>query len=392
MALTFSADCLVNAVDTINNDTVVVTRANNTGTVINNLGLLEVVNANLPRLYYDAGVPLGIAAEDDRTNEAQYSEDMTNAVWVKSSCQVNATSTTDPYGNASTTIEVEATGANGTLLQTVTHASASWAFSVMLKRVSGSGTVEVTVNGGTAWIDITSTLTSDWQSNLYFQHGATVTNPQFGIRIVTSGDIVAMCCAQLEETATEQASTYIPNLAASTATRNEDINDFGDDTVWSNTAGSVYLEYTPANAAGNPVVDGAGSMMLVNVGGTSLRGMYAQNATGDQVRAFDGTNAAAGAAFTRTLLTTVRGAIRWSGSVMQSSEGGAAGTEGSYDGDWNKSAGDFHVGNDSNGGVPCNGFIRRIRVWDTDLGITTLNKYTLEGLPSDPGGEIINFG
>lgn len=134
----------------------------------------------------------GLLVEEARTNNALWARDMTNAAWIK----VNMTAALTAMGidntpNAASTLT--ATAGNATALQTVTLGSTADTYSVFLKRVSGSGTINITENGGTLWTPVV--LTTSWQR---FQVTATLANPVVGIQIVTSGDVIAADFNQLE--------------------------------------------------------------------------------------------------------------------------------------------------------------------------------------------------
>jgi hypothetical protein len=92
---------------------VAVTRALNTATRVNSSGLIETVNADLPRFDYDPVTlqPKGLLIEDQRTNALAYSEELGNAVWTKSNSSIVDNSTTSPSGltNADTLVENTAT-------------------------------------------------------------------------------------------------------------------------------------------------------------------------------------------------------------------------------------------------------------------------------------------
>lgn len=96
---------------------VTVTRALNTATRINSSGLIEIVNANLPRFDYDpiTLLPKGLLVEEQRTNLLAYSEALSNAVWTKANSSIVDNSTTAPDGNltADTLVENTATSTHG---------------------------------------------------------------------------------------------------------------------------------------------------------------------------------------------------------------------------------------------------------------------------------------
>lgn len=125
-----------------------------------------------------------------------WNRDLTNAVWVKT----NATATknqTGADGAANAASLIAATANNGTILQTFTSSVFDRVFQVDVKRVSGTGTLEATIDGGTTWQTITPASSSyDVMSpKVIFQ--AAVTNPVVGFRIGTSGDSFAVDFALL---------------------------------------------------------------------------------------------------------------------------------------------------------------------------------------------------
>ena len=116
-----------------------------------------------------------------------YSRNLTNAVWVATSMttalnQVGA----DGVSNAATSIT--ATAANATILQSITLASSAVYQSAYLKRLSGSGVVNMTMDGGTTWTPVA--VTSTWTR--FYIPTQTLANPSVGLRLVTSGDSVAV--------------------------------------------------------------------------------------------------------------------------------------------------------------------------------------------------------
>lgn len=142
-----------------------------------------------------------------RTNEVLYSNDLTNAAWVKTNVTA-AMDETGPDGLANSASKLTATAANGTALQTITLASSSRKQSAWVKRITGSGTINMTTDGGTTW-GVISPTTSWSRLDIAAQ---TVTNPEVGFRIVTSGDEIAVAFVQNE---TSVLTPEIPTYAAS---------------------------------------------------------------------------------------------------------------------------------------------------------------------------------
>ena len=179
-------------------------------------GLVKSAAIDTPRYERMADGGVGLLMEGTCTNRALHSPDLTNVAWVKTNCTA-AKDATGIDGQASSASTLTATSAIATCLQTVTIGSAALTYSVHIKRKTGVGTIEITTDGGTTWSDITSSLSSSGfvRSSL----NQTIANPQFGIRITTSGDEVEVDANQLEEL--EFASSYIPTTTTA-VTRDSD--------------------------------------------------------------------------------------------------------------------------------------------------------------------------
>ena len=131
----------------------------------------------------------------DCTNAQIHSNDLANAVWVPTNLTPlkNAVGITGKKDEATT---LTATAANGVVIaNAVTAASNTHAAKWYLKRKTGSGVVECTLDGGTTWTDITSQLSAAFSEVVVDQ--AALSNPQIGVRIVTSGDEVVVGNAEL---------------------------------------------------------------------------------------------------------------------------------------------------------------------------------------------------
>jgi hypothetical protein len=158
-------------------------------------GLLKIATAGEWRLDHapGTGIRRGVLLEPGRTNAALHAQDFTQAAWVKTNITA-ARDVIDLRDLANTASRLTATANNATVLQSITAASATRITSFYLRRITGTGTVEITQNGGTNWTAVT--LTSHFERfSIPF---ATITNPQIGIRIGTSGDVVAVDAAQCE--------------------------------------------------------------------------------------------------------------------------------------------------------------------------------------------------
>ena len=311
----------------------------------------------------------GLLMEGATENECLYSEDLTNAAWAKSNITVNSTSTIDPFGNSSTTIEIEATAGNGTILQTVTKASEANTNSVYLKRVSGTGNVDITIDGGSTWA--TKTLTSQWQR---FEVTQTLANPQFGVRIVTSGDKVAMDCSQLEDHPTpnpQVASSYVGPTTSAAVTRNLDQLSYAGnwDVLIPDSEGALFCKVTAIHN-GDTYYPGIMSFRLV-----TAAAMYHQPTL---LIIDDGTNSSS-TAHQRAKNTTRGYATRWSSAdseVQAFVNGTAATASGGYVGSWNRNPLDtMQIGwSDTNRSIW--GYIKELKAYQEDPGANFLTTAT----------------
>jgi hypothetical protein len=173
-----------------------VTRAT-TATRFNSAGLIESVASGIPRLdYYTSGGTAGCPAllvEPAATNLALHSRDLTNAVWSGTTV-TTAKNAVGADGVASGATTITATAASGTVLQALSHASQSRVFSAYIRRVTGTGAIQLTTNGGTNWTTVTI-------SSLYTQVACTaqtVSNGSVGIRMAVSGDVIEVDFTQGE--------------------------------------------------------------------------------------------------------------------------------------------------------------------------------------------------
>jgi hypothetical protein len=201
--------------------------------------LIESVASGVPRLdYYTSGGTAGCPAlliEPAATNLALHSRDLTNAVWSGTTV-TTAKNAVGADGTASGATTITATAASGTVLQALSHASQSRVFSAYIRRVTGTGAIELTTNGGTNWTTVTI-------SSLYTQVSCaaqTVASGTVGIRLAVSGDVIEVDFTQGEvgPVATSPIATTI-----ATGTRNADeISRTSISGCIGQTEGTIYAE------------------------------------------------------------------------------------------------------------------------------------------------------
>ena len=171
-------------------------------------------------------VLFGYLAEGQFTNRLLYSEDFSNAAWVKTNVTVTANSTAAPDGTT-TADTLTATAANGTVIQDLgVVASAQKCGSLWLKRKTGIGNIQLTLDGGTGWTTVA--VGADWTR---FPISQTLADEDFGVRIVTSGDEVYAWGGDVVTAyygGSQPMGTHIPTTSAA-VTRNADALTFDND-------------------------------------------------------------------------------------------------------------------------------------------------------------------
>ena len=154
--------------------------------------------------------------EPAATNIALWCRDLTNATWAKTNCSaVKNQIGLDGVANSCCTLTASA--GNATCLQTVTLSSSQRVQSAWVRHIAGTGTIQMTTDGGTTWTTIAVPVSGAW-ARLSIP-AQTVTNPSFGFRIVTSGDAIAVDFVQNETGATMTAELL---TGASAVTRAAD--------------------------------------------------------------------------------------------------------------------------------------------------------------------------
>jgi len=207
-----------------------------------NNGLLVSAANDVARFDHDLnGVSLGLLMEGSSTNVALWSRTLAQSAWVKTNASVlkNQLGIDGAVGSASS---MTATAANATVLQTVASTVVDHTFSVYLKRLTGTGQVNITVDDGVTWQSVSLT-------NVYQRFETTKTvAPVFGIQITVNGDSIAMDLAQVE---VSSFSTSPIITAAATVSHAVDVCQTTD-LSWYNEAGGTY--YVRASQVGSPAL------------------------------------------------------------------------------------------------------------------------------------------
>ena len=182
---------------------------------VDQAGRLGLVPKNTPRVGIFGGLP-HLLLEDERTNLCLRSEEL-GTTWVASNVTVSTDDVVAPDG-ATTAEKLTANAADGTLIQDLgTLSSDAYVFSIWLKRVTGSGDIDLTLDNGSTWTTVT--VTSSWAR---YSLTRNLQNPDAGVRIVTSGDAVHAWGADVK--ALPFADSYVKTEGSTAARAAETIS------------------------------------------------------------------------------------------------------------------------------------------------------------------------
>lgn len=206
--------------------------------------LVQTASSNVARFHTIPGTSnRGILIEAAATNVVLWNRDLTNAAWTASNVTV-VKDQTGADGVANSASSLTATAANGTVLQAITLASSARAQSAWVKRLTGTGTINMTMDNGSTWTAIVPT--ASWSPlDIPTQ---TLANPTVGFRIVTSGDAIAVDFVQNENR--DYRTTPIATTTVS-VTRAADVLSYANGgSIINATEGTLFAEWvTPLKGA-----------------------------------------------------------------------------------------------------------------------------------------------
>jgi hypothetical protein len=185
-----------------------------TATYINSSGYVASAAINEARFECDATTlaAKGLLIEGAATNLLNFSETFattggTNNNWADTNLTRTSTNNTSPRNDA-TALQITASAANGTIISSAAMGtSAARTLSVWLRRVTGTGNIQYTLDNGSTYT--TQAITAVW---VRYTFAVTTAAQRVGFRIVTSADAIEIWGVQLE-TGTG-ASSYIPTTTA----------------------------------------------------------------------------------------------------------------------------------------------------------------------------------
>ncbi len=216
-----------------------------TAAITNYIPVLLSAPAGVARFDCDpiTGNSLGLLIEESRFNLLDFSSSFATSGGVQNNwADTNITRTAAAFIAPDSTqvgIQFTASAANATVISTAAVGSSlARTFSVWLKRISGTGVINYTLDNGTTWIAqaITSTVTR-------YIFTTTTANQQVGFQIVTAGDSIGIWGAQLE--AGSFATSYVATLASTVIRAADQASITGTNfSSWYNQSqGSFYVEF-----------------------------------------------------------------------------------------------------------------------------------------------------
>lgn len=287
--------------------------------------------------------------------------DMTNAAWVKGATMTAALTGTgiDGVANSCTRLTGGAAAGTNTAFQTLVAAATSRTYSCYIKRVTGTGVINITQNGGTGYTDITSQINSSTFTRVSLN--ASVLNAAFGIQIVTNGDVILVDFNQFESGAFATSP-----MASAGAARNADVLTYPSAGNISGTVGSAYVEV----ATGDSVTGPAGVVATTYPSGAPL---YISSAN---TLLYDGaTQIVASPAQTVAVNSSYKLASSWGGVEAKfAKNGGASSGSVAFDGNLNVGA-DVRIGFWDTTQY-FYGTIRNVRIYSAQLSAAQLSAMT----------------
>lgn len=302
------------------------TRAS-TGTYFDSAGLLQTAAIDAARGTYRYngsswvfdGTIVEAAATQLVTPTASI-RDLTNAAWAKTNMTTALTST-GADGSANSATRCTATAGNATVLQTLVAAATSRTVSFLIRRVTGTGNIELTQDGAT-YTNIATQLNSSVYTLV--QLNATQLNASFGIRIVTSGDAIDVDFAQFEA-----GSAATSRIATAGATRSADVLTAPTSGLLVNAQGFAEMRFR------NIAVPSTASVVLSSLT-TGANGIPLYNAPSGSCSIYDGTATRISAlSFPLTAGTLVSFASSWGNSQCFVARDGAVSSALTFDNDMN---------------------------------------------------------
>ena len=230
---------------------------NSTATVVNESGLIEEVGSDVPRIDFKDNTKGALLLEPSRTNLITYSQEFSNASWVKSNGGVGSNPIVTPNytssplkgymadrvifnlngGNTSSDLStLQSNTFNLTVGQNITY--------YMAVKTNDGSTVDMTLNSNLGNTKIKS-ITPEWT---IIKTSTTATATASGVlrlrlrgsELVSNYADISIAYAQLEQGS--YATSYIPTSGSAVTRVAEVCNNGGNEQVINSTEGVLYFE------------------------------------------------------------------------------------------------------------------------------------------------------
>ncbi|WP_264550456.1 phage head spike fiber domain-containing protein [Flavobacterium sp. N2820] len=278
-----------------------------TATRVNKLGLIEQVPANVARLNYKNSSCPSILVEPLRTNLFTYSQDFTNAIWIKlGSIFINPNSGISPSGNNDASLITNNNISD--FISQIYNGSTGvvYTFSVFIKNnnaerssilvrntlnalqglINWNGSELTSISGVSGGSITYETLSNGWYRLIgTFTSVENAIRPRFSSDNINVGRSVFLWGAQLEAAA--NATSYIPTIT-SAVTRNADvISKTGIADLIGQTEGVVFVDMDfQALSIDNGIISigdgGIANRIFFSCSSSNLISVVVRNSTGFQ--------------------------------------------------------------------------------------------------------------
>lgn len=319
----------------------------------------------------------GAYCEFDTSNTCLWCRDLTQSgTWINTSCTVAKDQIgMDNVSNVASSLL--ATAPLATMLQTVAASTSGFrAFSVYIKRITGTGAIGITLDGS-SFTDISSSLNTSTYTRVYIT--ATSANPIVGFRISTSGDKIAVDFCQQEKLTGTGAPLFPTSPQLTTTTATTRLNGGGTEEYFFYTDAANTndgIRWVNDVACKRPtsfviVATGNGSATACNICGTDVGG-YVGGAIGggiDGTPFVGATGGIAGLGNINKMAFSIDGVGRKScvnGNTINSTGAPFSNVQATHGG----------IGNNGGGALPINGYYSRATFWNRGLTDGEMLEYT----------------
>ena len=228
---------------------------NSTSTRIDENGLVVDVARNIPRIDYSKGSG-AILAELASTNQVRYSEDFSNALWLKTAVTLTSSTSTNPRGESATIYAIQGAPAQGGLEANMVYSAGGTGVgaSIWARKKSGVGTANVEIGYADSSNVYKNTVSvgADWQRITYTSTSYTGAT-RFYVRPQGTSNVIEIWGAQIEKTALSgqngRVSSYMPTTSGSVTRLRTNYINGGDATLIGAQEGVLFFEGAALNNA-----------------------------------------------------------------------------------------------------------------------------------------------